>query len=314
MITPLVSVIMPAYNASRFLGEAIQSILDQTVSDLELIVVDDASTDSTLQICQKLAQSDARIRIHQRTSNGGITAALNDALQMCRGQYIARMDADDIALPDRLRSQLRRFDELPHIALCGMAIEIMDEHGTTLSRPGVIVGSEQVAAALRYCSPIAHPSWMMRAEVARVIGGYRSVAPAEDYDFLWRVIRQGWAIDNVPDVGLRYRVSAGSTAARNSLRQRKAFNFVRRMHLDGKELDPQAFKKAIECGSIARSLHQFSESLLQRASRLHARQNPLAYVLVVVAATISPYQFQFVWRAARTRQLLRRSRNAGTAP
>jgi glycosyltransferase involved in cell wall biosynthesis len=314
MTTPLVSVIMPAYNASRFLGEAVQSILDQTVSDLELIIVDDASTDSTLQICQQLSQRDGRIRIHQRTSNGGIAAALNDALEMCRGRYIARMDADDIALPERLRSQLQRLDELPHIALCGTAIEIVDEHGTLLSRPEVIVGHEHVAAALRYCSPIAHPSWMMRAEVPRVVGGYRSVAPAEDYDFLWRVIRQGWAIDNLPDVGLRYRMSAGSTAARNSLRQRKAFNFVRRLHLNGQELDLQAFKKALECGSVARSLHQLSEGVLQRASRLHARRNPLAYVLIVVAAAMSPHQFQFVWRAARTRQILRRSRNAGTAP
>lgn len=314
MTTPLVSVIMPAYNASRFMGEAVQSILDQTFSDLELIIVDDASTDSTLQICEKLSQGDGRIRIHQRTSNGGIAAALNDALQMCRGRFIARMDADDISLPDRLRSQLQRFDELPRIALCGTAIEIVDEHGTLLSRPGTIVGCGQVAAALRYCSPIAHPSWMMRAEVAREIEGYRSVAPAEDYDFLWRVIRQGWAVDNVPVVGLRYRMSSGSTAARNSLRQRKAFNFVRRMHLNGQELDLQAFKKAIECGNIARSLHQSSEGLLQRASRLHASRNPLAYVLIALAAAMSPHQLQFVWRAARTRQILRRSRNAGIAP
>jgi glycosyltransferase involved in cell wall biosynthesis len=305
-----VSVIMPAFNAERFLLEAADSILIQSMSELELIIVDDASVDETPRICEELCRRDGRVRVVRRSENGGISAALNDGLKLARGGFIARMDSDDISVPDRLKLQVRFLEAHPEVSLCGMAIELMDENGLTVARQEAIQGQAFVEAALRFCSPVAHPTWMMRAELLHAIGGYRPVAPAEDYDFLLRVYRGGYGIDNLGELGLRYRISGTSTAASNSLRQRKAFNFIRRIHMKGGPLNSGRYRRAIATSAFGKRLHQISERLLQRSARSAANGAPLAFAMVLVAAVMSPYQLQFVWRAVRTKLILRRARKA----
>lgn len=302
----LISVIMPAYNASRFVREAIESILAQDYAHFELIVVDDCSTDNTSQICAEYAQLDPRVNVLRTKVNSGITGALNVGLAAARGALIARMDADDISLPSRLTRQRNHLRDHPEIGLCGMAIEVIDADGRLLRRPATAVGADLTERLAAWCSPLAHPTWMFRREVFDVIGGYRDLAPAEDYDFLLRVLAAEWKLDNIPDLGLRYRVSSSSTASRRALTQRKAFNFVRRIHRNKEEFTRSSFLASTTSSPLMTRMHQIAEGMLASAAAWYSVFKPLVLVPLVAALLLSPYQAQFVFRAIVVKWLIYR--------
>ncbi len=128
---PSVSVLMPIYNAELTLAEAVESILAQTFTDFELIVVDDGSTDGSLQMLQKFAHRDTRIRIISRP-NTGIAGALNEAMDAARGEFLARMDADDISLPARFEKQVAFLQEHPDVVLLGSRVMLVEPYGTPM--------------------------------------------------------------------------------------------------------------------------------------------------------------------------------------
>lgn len=200
---PLVSVLMPVYNAADHVEDAIRSILVQTLTDLELVVVDDGSTDESPAILSRLQAQDARIRVlHQ--PNGGIVSALNLGLSHCTGVCIARMDADDLALPERLARQWAVFEADPSLVLCGTALkQFGDRHGT-LRFP---VSDAGCRALLMTWSCFAHPTVMMRRDVL-VRSGLRYEADyqhAEDYQ-LWSALAAHGRLCNLPEPLLHYRV------------------------------------------------------------------------------------------------------------
>ena len=292
----LISVVIPAFNADRFVESAVRSIMNQTETDLEIIVVNDASTDRTADILSDLKNEDKRILVITRPANGGITAALNDGLGVARGQFIARMDADDIALPDRLERQLEFLKLHPKIGLCGTGRVIIDERDNVISAPPTLAGSTRIKRILKYSSPVAHPTWMIRTSIVRALGGYRNLAPAEDYDFILRVVESGWDVENLPFVGIRYRVSNSSTASKSALRQRKAFNFVRSLHFSNLPYDQNRFSRIIRSSNFYTTLHQKSESLMKLSYQLKCNNNPMFLITTLVAVTISPHQAQFMAR------------------
>ena len=156
---PSVTVLMPVYNAARHLQEAVESVLNQSHKDFELLVVDDGSTDEGLALLARY--DDPRIRIERLPRNGGIVAALNHGLRHARGSYIARMDADDIALPIRLERQLQYLEQYPEMGVCGSTIEPFGGH---LVRNWVQHFSPSaVAVALLFENPLCHPTVMFRA-------------------------------------------------------------------------------------------------------------------------------------------------------
>jgi glycosyltransferase involved in cell wall biosynthesis len=302
----LISVIMPSYNAAHFIREAIESILEQDDADFELIVVDDCSTDNTALISFEYAQRDSRVSVLRTPTNMGISGALNVGLAAARGALIARMDADDISLPLRLSRQRSYLHDHPTIGLCGMSIEIIDADSRTLRRPRTAVGADLIESLTAWCSPLAHPTWMFRREVFNSIGGYRDVAPAEDYDFLLRVLEAGWGLANIPELGLRYRVSASSTASRRALTQRKAFNYVRRVHRNNEVLTRESFIESTTSSPLMTWMHQLSERMLASAVAWHSKFKPLALIPLAAALLISPFQAQFVFRAIVVKWLISR--------
>ena len=302
----LISVIMPAYNASRFVRQAIESILAQDDTHFELIVVDDCSTDNTASICYEYAQLDPRVRVLSTANNSGISGALNVGLAAARGSLIARMDADDISLPLRLSTQRAYLRDHPTIGLCGMSIEIIDTENRVLRRPRAAVGSDLIERLTVWCSPLAHQTWMFRREVFDAIGGYHNVAPAEDYDFLLRVLKAGWSLANIPELGLCYRVSASSTASRRALTQRKAFNYVRRINLNREKLSRESFLESTSSSPLMTRIHQLSEWMLTTAVAWYSVFKPLALIPLAAALLISPYQAQFVFRAIVVKWLITR--------
>jgi glycosyltransferase involved in cell wall biosynthesis len=201
-----VSVVMAVYNAARYLHESVDSILSQTFRDLELIIVNDASTDPSAEILD--AFDDPRIRVITHTTNQGAAASRNDALAAARGDYVAIMDADDISAPSRLEIQVSFLDSHPDVGLVGCAVyDNIDDQGSTLYTSYLPEDNDTIQRTLveRWC--FLHPSIMFRREVCERVGGYRNEFDvAEDHDFILRVLDQHRA-HNLPVKLVRYRIN-----------------------------------------------------------------------------------------------------------
>jgi GT2 family glycosyltransferase len=199
-----VSVVLPVYNGERFLTDAVDSILAQTFRDFELIGIDDGSLDGSGEILDRFALADSRVRA-LRQANAGIIAALNRGLALARGEFIARMDADDVAHPERLARQAAFLDAHPDIAVVGCAVTLIDERGKRIRDVEYPRTPEAVAEFLEIGAPLAHPAVMMRRDAVLAVGGYREAyRHAEDYD-LWLRMAERYRMANLPDRLLLYR-------------------------------------------------------------------------------------------------------------
>lgn len=224
--TPRISVILPAYNAAPYIEEAVTSILRQTVADFELLALDDGSTDATGPILESLALRDPRIRLTRR-ANRGLVATLNELIAQARAPYLARMDADDIALPDRFERQARFLDQYPRIACVGGAVEFIASDATRVHAPPPVLDNASIQReALAGRVAICHPACMLRAAAVRAVGGYREHTwPAEDLDLFLRLGEHA-ELANIPSLVLRYRLHATSISASRAQQQRERIDAV----------------------------------------------------------------------------------------
>jgi glycosyltransferase involved in cell wall biosynthesis len=203
---PEVAVLMTAYNAERYIAAAVQSVLDQTFAEFELVVVDDGSTDGTLRLLQDFARRDPRVRIISRP-NTGLTGALNDGLATIRSPLVARMDADDLCLPNRLELQVRYMREHPECVLLGCQTELIDPHGLHIGYAHWATDHETIDAELLrgIGGTVPHPGAIMRRDAVVAVGAYRDqYNNSEDLD-LWLRLAERGRVANLPDVLLRYR-------------------------------------------------------------------------------------------------------------
>ncbi|WP_170000229.1 glycosyltransferase [Campylobacter sp. RM9328] len=199
-----ISVIMPVYNAEKYLDEAIQSILNQTYKDCEFIIINDGSTDDSLSIIERYKKQDERIVLIDR-ENRGIVASLNEGIQIAKGKYIARMDADDISLPTRFEEQLKIMENDKNIVVCGSWVNIFGEN----RKDKVFKYFEQdkeIKANLIMSCCFAHPSVIMRKSVFvdNNIWYDENFKNAEDYH-LWTQLAKVGKFYNIPRVLLNYR-------------------------------------------------------------------------------------------------------------
>ena len=209
---PVVSVIMPVHNGQLHLGEAMESILAQTFTNFELIAVDDGSTDKSLSILRKFANRDSRVRVITRP-NTGIAGALNDGISQASAEYIARMDADDVSLPQRFEKQLAYMEQHPEVVLLGSRVMLVEPFGAPLYETNHETDNEKISAELLRGVgwAVVHPVAMMRAAALKKTGGYRADrVPIEDLDLFLRLSEVG-SISNLPDVLLHYRQHLEST-------------------------------------------------------------------------------------------------------
>ncbi len=206
--SPAVSVVISVYNGERFLRQAIESVLAQSLGDLELVAVDDGSTDASWQILNDYASSDSRIAIH-RQANQGRAAALNRGITLARAPYVARLDADDIALPNRFERQRQFLAEHELVAVVGGAVTFVDEHGRAFAGVEYPLADSEIRNAFAYTTPLAHPAVMLRRDVFRSLGGYRTLfREAEDLD-LWLRIGERRQLANLPELVICYRMHGG---------------------------------------------------------------------------------------------------------
>ena len=199
---PKVSVIMPAYNADKYIKEAIDSILGQTFTDFEFIILNDCSTDRTEEII--LSYHDPRIVYLKNEKNLGVAATLNKGLAAAKGEYIARMDADDISLPERFQQQVIFLEEHPQVVALGSAVEQFSGD-KTLGMRSFAANGRQMDIDMLFSCGLAHPSVMLRAEAIFAQAGYDpDYEGLEDYELWWRLSGKG-DIEALPQILLRYR-------------------------------------------------------------------------------------------------------------
>lgn len=227
MVEPIISVIMPVWNRQRYVAQAIQSVLDQTFGDFELIVIDDGSTDRSRTIVRQLAVGDERIRLIEQ-ANAGCYAARNRGLAEARGRYMAVLDSDDIALPRRFERQVAYLDAHAECAAVGSWLTFTDPFG--VPNQTVELPSDHDAIDQRHMAghpgALVHGAAMCRMSHMRDIGGYRQTPCAADYDLFLRLAEVG-TLANLSEVLTHVRTHIGSiSTARRHEQIERALAFV----------------------------------------------------------------------------------------
>jgi glycosyltransferase involved in cell wall biosynthesis len=222
--SPLISVQLPVHNAERYVAEAIESILAQTVTDFEFIIIDDGSTDNTLQVLQSYQAKDARIRLIAQ-QHKGIVGTINNAIDLARGKWSARMDADDIALPQRFERQLQWLAETGADVCGGWAQFFGMSNARVLKHPQ---SDAAIKTELLFMSPFANPTVMMKTNLVQQLRYLPAFEYAEDYDLWQRAARAGWKMTNIPEVLLHYRRHTAQISTRSTQEQQAVSLTIRR--------------------------------------------------------------------------------------
>jgi hypothetical protein len=211
-VPPAVSVVMAVHNGERFLEEAVQSVLEQTLTDLELVAIDDGSTDSTPALLAAFASRDARVVVH-RHANRGRPLSLNRGVELARADLVARLDADDVCLPERLARQLAFLREHEQVAVVGGAVRVIDAAGRCFEESRYPLSDAEIRAAFAYTSPFVHSAVTFRRSAFEQAGGYRPCNDAEDVD-LWLRLAERHALANLPEPVVAYRFHADQVSVR----------------------------------------------------------------------------------------------------
>jgi hypothetical protein len=218
---PSISVAMSVYNGERFLAAAIESVLEQSFGDFEFLILDDGSRDASRAIVRHYAARDSRIRLIVR-ENRGLVASLNELLDVARAPLVARMDADDVCLPERLARQVAYLDVHPQVGVLGTWTEDIDENGGTypLEAPDHPCTHAAFLTAIEANAPLlCHPAVMFRRDLVRSVGGYhRAFRHCEDLD-LWLRLASVTEIANLPERLLRYRHYGQQVSSRHATEQ-----------------------------------------------------------------------------------------------
>lgn len=225
---PLVSVVMPAYNSEKYIAEAIESILNQTFKDFEFIIINDASTDKTLEIIKEYAKKDKRIIVINNEKNIKICKSLNRGIKISKGKYIARADADDISYPDRFQNQIEFMEKNDDVGVVGGYMQIFNgETGKNISVRRYETEDKILRKNIFFYSPLSHPSVVFRKQVFDNIGLYNeNYTDCEDLEF-WFRIGFKYKFANIPKILIKYRHHPNSITVKKMKRMETLSNKLR---------------------------------------------------------------------------------------
>lgn len=230
----MISVVMPVYNEEKYLKETIDSILNQTYTDFEFIIVNDGSTDRTDEII--LSYKDKRIVYLKNETNLQIVKTLNKGIKCAKGKYIARMDADDISLPERFEKQTAFMESNPEIGVCGTWVQIFGDNKITRTRK-YPTASNEIKMALMFYSPIVHPSVFIRKSLFDKYAYTEDYEKAEDY-YLWYQVKNNFNFANLPQVLLKHRLHGEQTSTLFSNPQLSLSKQIRIMGINDLGIEP----------------------------------------------------------------------------
>ena len=292
MSNPKVTVLMPVYNAEKYVGEAIDSILNQTFKYFEFLIINDGSTDSSLDIIK--SYNDSRIKIINNEMNLGLSHTLNKGIELSQGEYIARMDADDISLPIRLAKQIEFMDNHQNIGICGSWIQTFDSSGNqNIWKYSQI--HEELLCSLFYNSCFAHPSVCIRKQVLLETGlRYKQeFTPAEDYE-LWTRLIEMTEGTNLPLVLLKYR-SSENQMTKNENKMASQANIIRIKMLNRLNLEFDQEEQTLHINVIAKNWNSdgnFWKISVKWLEKL-AQQN--VFVSYYENSLFNQYLAKFLW-------------------
>ncbi len=312
-----VSIVMAAYNAAEYLAAAIDSILAQTFTDFECLIIEDGSTDSTLDMLRQYAARDERIKLIIHQKNQGLIASLNDGFRAAKGEYIARMDADDILFPERLQEQYEYMETHSDTVVLGTQAVFMDDDGSIYGIETFLLHDEELRVEMALKGgQFRHGAMMIRASVVRGHDLYYddSAVYYEDYEYWTRLMRYGRG-ENLPEVLYYYRKSntsitatrrpqmvAGTALVRSreyELLKLPAFGvggFVRTLRV-ARNYGPASV--VIDGKRLATGLHWMYQSYAFSVAKLYLRRREYMSGAWCLLACIVMQPFKFVWEGAR---------------
>ena len=228
---PRIGVLLPVYNAEKYLRQSLDSILNQTYTDFEIIAVDDCSTDSSLQILCEFEKKDQRVRVFRNDKNYGVSRTLNNCVLYSRSEYVARMDADDLSLPDRFKKQIDFLDENKNISILGSRFLSMNQDMTSVIWDNDVERThEDICETLKTRCCIGHPTVMLRRKVFEVLGGYSENLEhkhVEDLEF-WKRACCKFKFANLGEILLQYRTHPDQVSSKRlELQKINTSNLVR---------------------------------------------------------------------------------------
>lgn len=298
----LISVIVPVYNVEKYITAALNSICNQTYRNLQIIVIDDCSTDNTYQIAKKIAESDSRILLLKNEKNSKIVKTLNYGLEFATGDFIARMDGDDISSPERLEKQLKFLLENPEYSLVGSHVNTIDENDVSIGKLEMPIDQSSISKNLKYSSPVLH-IWLAKSEVYKKLEGYREIPGAEDYDFLLRMYTENFKFTNLNSFEYSVRIRDGNTTSTIGFNQRLMSNYVVKLFMERKKNGFDSFS----CENVNKYLHKFSRyqkdfeksNKYLRIAFSAKSQNKTIKMLFYVSLSVVTSRFQFQYLLKR---------------
>jgi glycosyltransferase involved in cell wall biosynthesis len=302
-VTPVVGVVLPAYNAATTVTAAARSVLDGDSTALELIIVDDGSTDGTRDVVEQLAD-DSRVRIISRP-NKGLAASLNEGIAASSAPFIARMDADDVSTPGRFRTQVRYLRAHPDVVLVGGQIRRVIDGLPESASHFPLEHDAIVGALLRGQHAMCHPSIMIRRSALDAVGGYWNHGVAEDWDLFLRLSEAG-KLANVDSHVLDYTFHAGGINASSMRKVRTNIGLaVRNHHRRSQglaEFDPAGYAEHLDVSDKFKIRAETTSLGLYRRSMLAGRSNRAAKTVLLAGAALSwpPFALRRIRTTVRT--------------
>ena len=213
---PFLSVVMPVYNAEPYIAQAIDSILSQTYQNFEFIIVDDASTDASFEIIQKYARKNKRIKVLQNNKTSGVSITVKKALDICKGDFIARMDADDISYPTRFEKQISYLLSNPKTVAVGGQCLLINKNGRKTGEKKFPVTFEEIYRYIFHFVPLQQPTLMInKTRLPRdFVFYYDGMNTAEEVELIFKLFIYG-RVENLADTILKYRIHKGNTSLKN---------------------------------------------------------------------------------------------------
>jgi glycosyltransferase involved in cell wall biosynthesis len=294
----LISVLMPVYNVERYVKKAIDSIVDQTYRNIELIIVDDCSIDGTYNIARNMALQDNRIKLFINKENMKISKTLNFALLQAKGNFIARMDGDDISDNRRLEMYYNFLQENKHIHLVGCNIISIDEDDNIIGRTRYLSDQKLIKNTLKYVSPVSHV-WMTYKYIYDALDGYREFSGVEDYDFLLRMSTEGYSYTNINEylyyVRLRTKNNTIFTIGPGQIRLHSYTYklYKERLKSGIDSFCERDYKKRLEINKFFSILYAISSGALLKAIIFKAQKRYLEMGCCVILSLLSPYQIKY---------------------
>lgn len=285
----MISVLMSTYREPiAYISLSVDSILKQTYEDIELIlVVDDPANKELINYLKSIEAKDTRVKLLINDTNLGLTGSLNRALSIANGEFVARMDADDISDKQRFDLQLS-FLENNNLDLVGCNVQDMDEEGNISGKVSIFPRNHsQIVKETKYNSPLAHPTWIGKKEVFDHLNGYQEIDACEDYDFLVRAILSGFKLGNFQEPLLKYRINSSGISSTKKAKQKAALFLIRKNYRSGRSTTEEEYEQYMRSDAGKKKIQDLDKYYKKTSKLKNMSGNKIKKIFYAVTILVS---------------------------